>query len=534
MSASATPANSASDGSNGELAAIARFLTPEQPFGPPESDLLFTPSGRRAEVLFDRSNLIFAHAEATRPTYVVGRKGAGKTAFLFGSTLASRWEHEALRTPAIYSRYLATVKRFEALHATLFADQLAEVWDALLYHVAAFHLWRTATNKDRLEELQVIWDYVPPADPADSTAFAERFLADLREAAEDARSGADLGELINTISFGGRAFRDVRAAVRILLARRQPNRLVIVMDNLEDLHLDLEVVAPALRGLFRCIGQHEAAGSTTDFDLRVCLPSEPYDQIRLLSVNPSKDFRRALTIYWSSQELLHLAGARLRMFLASHHREELEGLSARAADQHDGEDDVSLLRAALPLTMTNGLGITEDPIAYVLRHTQLIPRHLIEVLNAVFTARPGQQSRPWAVTEQAVLSGTRSAEQVIVLSILSAYGGTKSTVPWAVRALANRLPIRFSVSEAAQGLQPGGRQERHQASSSTSSSPCSSPWEQLASTRTRPAGTTAASSSTPSARRSARSRTPTSWSPTRYSPATCTSSPYARCGAGAR
>ena len=43
--------------------------------------------------------------------------------------------------------------------------------------------------------------------------------------------------------------------------------------------------------------------------------------------------------------------------------------------------------------MTGGLGVEEDTVAYLLRHTQLLPRHLIEILNNVFTA-PVPDSQP--------------------------------------------------------------------------------------------------------------------------------------------
>ena len=37
----------------------------------------------------------------------------------------------------------------------------------------------------------------------------------------------------------------------------------------------------------------------------------------------------------------------------------------------------------------NGFGQPEEPIAYIMRHTQLLPRHLIEILNEIIDRARG-------------------------------------------------------------------------------------------------------------------------------------------------
>jgi hypothetical protein len=67
-------------------------------------------------------------------------------------------------------------------------------------------------------------------------------------------------------------------------------------------------------------------------------------------------------------------------------------------------------------------------------------------LNGVFVSK-AQGSLPWQVTSEAVIRGTRAAERVIVPSILGAYAGTYVEPQKTIRALANRLGIRFSTSQ---------------------------------------------------------------------------------------
>lgn len=433
-----------------EHEAIVRFLTVDQPFGPPDSDRLFGEGFVGTDILFDRANRIFAQAAPKGASYIVGRKGAGKTAFLFGSLLSTGSAVQGLRTSDVYSKFVATTKHLEdQLLSPLFADHVAQLWDAVFYNVAAFHICRTESSEDPPDDLALLTEYVPEeiALQSDPTAIVEWFLAAVRDKADTSPPGTNVHELLADVLPGRRRFVAAQLAVgKVMQDRSQP--LNIVMDNLEDLHLRLDDVRGALQGLFRCVGQISGAGTRRDFQVRICLPSEPYDKILLLSTNPAKDFRvgDVVPIYWSAKELLHLAGARFELFLKFNYPVEYDELRHRARRIGHPDDGVGLLRTALPSEIVNGLGITEDPVGYLMRHTQLIPRHLIEILNGVFASK-AQGSVPWQVTTEAVIRGTRAAERVIVPSILGAYAGTYVEPQKTIRALANRLGIRFSTSQ---------------------------------------------------------------------------------------
>lgn len=432
-------ANAVPDVSLGEI------LTHEEPFGPPDADVLFARSPETAFELIDRTNLVFSRAAINRPVYLVGRKGAGKTAFLKGTFHDSDIAFEELVSPSVYSKYLGFVRRFQERHAPLFADQLAEVWATLFTHVAIFHVCKTASSADPVDELQTLWDYHRAANvnDRDATTVVEHLLASMKALSDVMPAGADISELTSQLSSDGVTYLQARSALRVISAAR--NRcVVIIMDNLEDLHSRLYDVGPALQGLFRCVGRSASNGEHADFGLQLCLPSEPFDDIQAMSASPEKDFRRVLPIYWSARELLHLVSSRLARHLEAHYPHRVAELQVSA--KRFGKDEAALLRAVLPAQMTNGLGIKEDPVAYLLRHTQLLPRHAIELLNAVFSEQVGG-SEPWAVQEQAIIAGTRTAERAIVTGILNAYSGNYPDLRKGIGALANRLPIRFGVNK---------------------------------------------------------------------------------------
>ncbi len=427
--------------------ALARILTAREPFGPRDAESLIDAGLAGSDQLFDRSNLIYAQTSAaSRPTYIIGRKGAGKTAFLRGSPVQGEFPQEVLRTATVYAEMVAVLHHYRAVRSPLFVPQVADIWLALFEHVALYHACDTATSDDPPNELQVLWDYLAalPDCVSDATAIAERFLAELQGRINDP-TVYGLRELIEGLTRGGISFARVRPALRIVLARR-PRPVMIVMDNLEDLHARVFELEQVLAGLFHSVGL--VINKNPDhrpFGLQLCLPSELWDQIHRVSANPEKDFGgNYLTIYWTARELLHLACTRYRLFMQTHHPHQLEALRRRTSSA--GDPDVALLRAALPPLIRNGLGIDEDPVAYLLRHTQLLPRHLIEILNSVFTT-PMPDSVPWAVTEDAVRVGTRTGEKMIVEGIFAAHRASFPFAPEALKRLANRLRICFAARE---------------------------------------------------------------------------------------
>jgi hypothetical protein len=77
----------------------------------------------------------------------------------------------------------------------------------------------------------------------------------------------------------------------------------------------------------------------------------------------------------------------------------------------------------LPPALRNDLRTMEEPIPYLMRHTQLLPRQLIQILNQVIrraAADAYPDGLPQATSKQLV-EGVRSAEGLMVNAIFDAY-----------------------------------------------------------------------------------------------------------------
>jgi hypothetical protein len=95
------------------------------------------------------------------------------------------------------------------------------------------------------------------------------------------------------------------------------------------------------------------------------------------------------------------------------------------------------------------LGGAEDPVAYIMRHTQLLPRHLIEILNEIVAPAVddlGTNDTP-RVSAEHVLKGVRKAEHRIVEGILTTYSHPYPEVAAALAAIKNHAEIAIAARQ---------------------------------------------------------------------------------------
>ena len=191
---------------------------------------------------------------------------------------------------------------------------------------------------------------------------------------------------------------------------------VILMDSLDDFQLDIDSVSRSLQGLLKVVG---SMNKPRDFvDVRFCLPSEVYPRFIKLSSNPNKDFRRALKLQWTAAELTLLGAQRLMFYLALYHQDFLK--SILPLDLVRRGDALKLFQAVLPEKIANQTGYQEETISYILRHTQLLPRHFLMLLNSIFK-NPPRRTPPFPISEERIVNGIRRMEEFMVHEIFVAF-----------------------------------------------------------------------------------------------------------------
>lgn len=414
---------------------VRDFITDETPFGPIAMDEISTPDVY--EALYDRDNRTHNEIVRRRPSFIVGRRGSGKTALLRVPLLDPRSLLVEFKSADLFAQVLSTVEAIESRGSRLFVKQIGDIWEGVVWSALCLETLRTSSEADQMSpDGFVLRHFLGSLGDASSMSVDEVGMSYCRMLR---REGASIGDLSEAVA-------EARQSTRRILTNRELAAVVLI-DSMEDLHNELDALARPLAGLFGLIGRADRS-ATTDCDFRFCYPSELWMKLSEFAANPLKDAENHITLHWSAQELIKIAGHRLAMYMKLYHPDVLMRLFGnRGYDPKSIDDAKRVLMDALPTKVTNRLGTEEDPIAYIMRHTQLLPRHLLRILNGVAQRNREMGNDTTAIAQEAVVDGVRRVEELLAAEIFSAYSAVHPHAREACRRAVPELPTAFADGE---------------------------------------------------------------------------------------
>jgi hypothetical protein len=383
---------------------IKDFVTERMPFGPIAMDAIAT--RRIYRDLYSTHTEIHDEIIRRRPSFIVGRRGSGKTALMRVPLLDPSNLLVEFTSAELFARVLACVDELERRGGRLFVQQIGDIWDGVVWS----GLFLAATNSKRIKlyqspELEVIRRYVAGVGDETTLTVDDLGAAFCRQLVDGA--GADSRPLVRDTQLGGVGFGVAKDACRSLLQAASLNPIVLI-DSMEDLHVEMTTLSRVLAGLFGLIGRSDRSPAE-ECDFRLCYPSELWSKLSDFAANPLKDAENHIKLYWSARQLLTIAGHRLHLFLRLYHPKHLSDALKGAFDPTSFYDARFVLRSILPSEVTGTGGRKEDTLAYIMRHTQLLPRHLLRILNGIMQrnielGEPATAVSPEAVMELSTLS----------------------------------------------------------------------------------------------------------------------------------
>lgn len=418
------------------LKTVSHYITKDEPFGPIDSGDIASSDPKALLMLFDKHNWIYKNLRS-RPSIIIGRRGSGKTHYLRSVFFDNQYDYYVeIRTPQALGQVAAAIERMSA--EVLFAEMVSELWETILW-IAVF----LQVHKLRIlpeNEMSVIVRYLHKVGvrASDTVDDVFRKIAEMLEeiaGRESKRTGPSWLE--DKISL-----EDAKSIVLNRL-KESGKSFAILMDSLDDFRLDIASVGRALQGLLKIVGSMNKPRDLVD--IRFCLPSELYPQFVKLSSNPNKDFRRALKLQWSASELILIGAQRLMFYLALENQEFYK--TVRHLDLTRRADALALFTAVLPATITNQTGVQEETIPYILRHTQLLPRHFVILLNSIFKNFGRTQSNGFPVGPTRIVNGIRQVEDFMVREIFVAFDLVYPTAEETCRRCLPELGHKFTMAD---------------------------------------------------------------------------------------
>jgi len=186
--------------------------------------------------------------------------------------------------------------------------------------------------------------------------------------------------------------------------------------QIEDYALGFDDNKRVMRGLLKCVGEY----GNKRRQIRLCIPGENYFDVRKCSSNPTKDFTLNLLLQWLPREIFGVIAWRYMIFLRLYDLDSFNALRDAAPPEEfeDRKYCLSIIHHFLVDNTLNAAGTNEPSITYLLRHTQLLPRQAILILNLIFGAKSIEGT---AFDDCNIQKGVSDAEEHICEEIFSAY-----------------------------------------------------------------------------------------------------------------
>lgn len=414
--------------SRSDIEIVREYLTDDEPFGPIDATEI---EDRRAiGLLFERHNKIYGVLHK-RPSLVVGRKGSGKTSYLNSVHFDSQYKYvAAVNASEAFTSVVTAVSK--GTTGAVFAEQVARIWENVL-QIGLFCDIRGKLPRGS-QSKKLIDDYLAKIGIREGATLDDALWSVADVIAEQAK-GRTTGIVADILRRLDSTTHDRTRNALSEELKSTKTKAVILLDSLDDFQLHMDDVGRALQGLLKLAGEWNKPSSR--IDMRLCLPAELYHRFVAISSNPTKDLRRELVLHWVASELIAVAGHRAALYQQS-----------RDGHLSGPEDSRAALQKMLPHQVTSKVGTKEDSLSYILRHTQLLPRQLLMLLNSIHAKNRRAESRdPLRFTEESIRDGISAVEATIVQEILAAFRPVYPAAKAVCEACIPELFTKFSIGD---------------------------------------------------------------------------------------
>lgn len=429
------------------LTEIREIFDERHPFGPSSSgDFREFPD--LEDIVFSTENQIWKEY-LTKPRIILGRKGSGKSSVLGHTKRSNHYKivHKLSTSQVAEDCALALFQGADNLkHVS--AESSGKVWREII-NASLMSEILSVDSKTQFPRIEKYFE-VSGLQNHPGRGNVVGLLRNMRRGTSPTVSGegTTFGVILQIIIESVLHFRktsgfEYEAAVTEMdqyLGERNW-KTVVILDSVEEYPLDDYQYDAVIRGMLRCAGSY---GSRFR-DLRLAIPAELYYNLEEKSSNHAKDFENVMVLHWSPIELLRIIAWRYLIYLAGYDQSRL--LKFRGIDLSKRDEVHQVFEDFFPANILNRTGREEDSLAYVLRHTQLLPRQIIRIFNEAFsTARPNVPI-PEDVASSSVVKAIEVLESSFCVEVFNAF---KSKYPYAAElceACIPNLPRFFTEKE---------------------------------------------------------------------------------------
>lgn len=394
-------------------------------------------------ILFEYYDSVYKERQ-TNPSFIVGRRGSGKTAYLDHLDLSGRYSIVIkLKKDKLIEEVILWINQHGGRKH--FVESINDYWNTIIYSLICAEILREYPNiiepnsfiRKFINSIHVISN-------GSAVGFVKRLL---HRASLTMKEKAGSGDLISALFVD---FIDSIDEPHVFLREKIDEfcakhkiKVAVLIDSLERYNLDETDIETSLEGFLKSVGSHSGRFKP---QIKCCIPSEIYYHFRGLSSNIDKDFvsNPVLFLHWKPIEILSLIAHRMiihiRLYGDGDARLNRQLLDVDLSNR-DGVRD--FFRLSLGENLINECGTPERPETFILRHTQMTPRHALGIFNSILSINVSENKQYAQICTESVIKGTYSVINDLADGVCAAY---KYQYPkaWAIcRDMVSRLPDRF-------------------------------------------------------------------------------------------
>lgn len=403
---------------------LKRLFTAVTPFGPIDHADINYAEAANADICRFVAPLrgpIEAHS-----AIVIGRKGSGKSTYIstfeMGTRLKERLKSEgyvtslpasekqlvmSIRTWRLFNeivRHLKTVELASHVPVSLILpEQVEEYWVELLWDKIIERVYEHLFERSELSNYHGIREY-----------FVEIPLRHLKtDRTRSSTTPPPETAILNA------AIRDV-----MNFLHNSNRQLVIALDNFEKYPVRTQEFQIALQGFVSAVVHFSRHVPDRSDKIKIVF-AFPEEIERVITTTESaysnvlKDTQRSTRIRWTAAELWTVALHRYRIFLQ--HNDKFAFKMVEGFDINKREGRRKFFNVLFQGDVINKRGNRERSDAYIIRHTQLLPRHLLTLMNGIVSRSTTGSGDTIHIDSNLIIKGVSEKEDDVAKDILTPY-----------------------------------------------------------------------------------------------------------------
>jgi hypothetical protein len=381
-----------------------------EPFGDPDVDTEMKRLRGRYEDIYLQDTQFSKRVFDANVYLISGRRGTGKTALSRYFTFQNQMpgiRHIEVRQREAYPQVLTSIAELLSRSPVAAIPQLVKVWELVTWTVIFEALQNDVSVSPAIETINE--DRSPSSFLTNALNWVYRSLQN----STPEKTASQINELVDakTVASG---IDKVKA-----FAGRSQQQIVISIDTLEMYDTEDSALMMAVAALIQFASTFNLDHSPA-VQVKVFLPGEIYGHLEeAVILAPAKHLRDPLHLIWSPSDLVRLIMWRFWRYLfksfasVRHKVPDVRWSDSREVYQ-------KMWRRYFDKTVSGPSG-TENALVYILRHTQMRPRQLILVCNAIAKAAGSNSADSLKFDSAHIVAGVAAAQGRLVADVINSF-----------------------------------------------------------------------------------------------------------------